>query len=417
MPKWVASVAASESKGEKKDTEPLLSLLLLQQQQKAVQSLLGQQQQLQLQQQQLQQQQQQPRAVRPGSSSTINSKGSNSSSKSSSVSSTSHKISGSSSSSNTPEQHLVLLGHQHAPLSSLRLAALSNTAAALAATAATALKRTATPAAAAAADVRSSDPSPRGRQSGSTSSSSSSGKMPLRGLLCLLGGILLQMALGTIYTFGVSSVYFISFLKNHTDPSLRLAAGASLVAAEFSAMALSMPLGGLLEKKCGPRVGGLIGGLNFVAGVFLSKFSITRGFFWFVLTYAVLYGVGLGIAYPSPLVAALRWFPSHQAAVCINFFCLGGNFSLFPASTAAVFGRGAVGHVYGFVFMAQLGSSALTALAVPTLTQHLGLSGACRLTALCCFAVSALLCLARGTKVWAPFAQQQLQQKQQLPLA
>ncbi|KAL8432912.1 hypothetical protein Efla_006713 [Eimeria flavescens] len=215
------------------------------------------------------------------------------------------------------------------------------------------------------------------------SSSSSSSGMCMRGLLCLLGGVLLQIALGTVYTFGVSSIYFLSFLKGHSDPALRLSAAASIMAAEFSATSLSMPLGGLLERRCGPRVGCLLGGGLFVSGVFLSTYTVKSGFLWFLLTYAVLYGVGLGIAYPSPLVAALRWFPNHQASVCLNFFCLGGNFSLFPTATGAVFGRAAVGQVYGFVYMAQLGSSVVTAVVMPVLTEQ--------------------------TEVWRPFCQQQQQ--------
>ena len=92
--------------------------------------------------------------------------------------------------------------------------------------------------------------------SSSSSSSSSMGKNSknFRGLLCLLGGILLHIALGTVYTFGVSSIYFISYIKNNNDPTLRVTAAATLMAAEFSAMALGMPLGGALERKMGPKL-------------------------------------------------------------------------------------------------------------------------------------------------------------------
>lgn len=436
-------------------------------------------------------------------------------------------------------------------------------------------------------------------------------KIPFWGFLCLTGGILLHIALGTVYTFGVSSLYFISYIKNTTDPTLRITCAATLMAAEFSAMAIGMPLGGALERKLGPKAVSLLGGLVFVSGVYISRFTISKSFVSFLLSYGVLYGFGLGIAYTSPLVAALSWFPKHQglisglitagfglgsvifaplqhylfnpsgisptwrahedaptelyynnptlleaipsvfpylagiyvslvliavcfissrkkeeteklrvfhqdpqpplakiltskpflllwstfllegisiiflasfwkplaavsstakahnqlsetqlaavgaaasaanalgrilwgkyadlksfqhslcllaglwcgallllsyasslhwflyaATVCFNFFCLGGNFALFPAGTAAVFGQQAVGRVYGFVFMAQLGSSLVGAFLLPPLSQHLGIPAACRVVSLCCLIVSSLLLALRGTKIWQPF--------------
>ncbi|XP_026193764.1 uncharacterized protein LOC34619819 [Cyclospora cayetanensis] len=449
----------------------------------------------------------------------------------------------------------------------------------------------------------------------------------LRGASCLLGGVLLHIALGTVYTFGVSSVYLISFLKNRTDPTLRISASATLMAAEFSAMAIGMPLGGALERKVS-----LLGGFVFVSGVYASKFTIAYGFLPFLLSYGVLYGFGLGVAYTNPLVAALRWFPDQQGlvsglitagfglgsvlfaplqqqllnptgippawmpyqeapqelyyddelilkrvpslfpriafvyaalvaaaaslicnppdthekeekkqqhqqqhprrhtlailqpeseqqlplaavlksqpfrllwtlfllqgfsilfvasfwkalaatsgapaaasqqltetqlavvgatasafnamgrilwgkyadvktpqealcllagiwsgallllsraadvhpllyvvAVCLNFFCLGGNFALFPAATATLFGQQAVGRVYGFVFMAQLGSSLMGAIVLPALIQHLGTPAACRVVSVCCFTVTAVLLATMRTRAWEPFKPQ-----------
>ena len=56
----------------------------------------------------------------------------------------------------------------------------------------------------------------------------------------------------------------------------------------------------------------LLGGFAFASGVYISCYTIKSTFAAFLLSYGILYGFGLGVAYTSPLVAALRWFPAHQ---------------------------------------------------------------------------------------------------------
>ncbi|PFH38482.1 transporter, major facilitator family protein [Besnoitia besnoiti] len=80
--------------------------------------------------------------------------------------------------------------------------------------------------------------------------------------------------------------------------------------------------------------------------------------------------------------AAPRGGLFYALAVCGSFFCLGGNFSVFPSAVASIFGRDAVGHLYGFVFASQLASSLGFAYLTQRVAQSLGTDGLCTLMGL-----------------------------------
>lgn len=69
-----------------------------------------------------------------------------------------------------------------------------------------------------------------------------------------------------------------------------------------------MFIGGWLEKKIGPRLSTLIGSI----GVLLSFFTIKVSFWLLLLTYGLVFGMGVGIAYVGPLSCAMRWMPKWK---------------------------------------------------------------------------------------------------------
>ena len=70
-----------------------------------------------------------------------------------------------------------------------------------------------------------------------------------------------------------------------------------------------MFFGGWLERKIGPRFSTLAGGWLMSAGVLLSYFTIKVSFWLLLLTYGLVFGLGVGIAYVGPLSCAMRWMP------------------------------------------------------------------------------------------------------------
>ena len=76
-----------------------------------------------------------------------------------------------------------------------------------------------------------------------------------------------------------------------------------------------MPIAGLLEKSFGSRPTVFIGCLIFSAGVFLTSFAIELSFYAVLFTYGLMFGGGIGIAYPVAISCAVKWFPNHKATV------------------------------------------------------------------------------------------------------
>jgi len=74
-----------------------------------------------------------------------------------------------------------------------------------------------------------------------------------------------------------------------------------------------MPLGPILEGYLGPRLTALIGGVMMGSGVFMASYA--KNLMQFVLSYSVLFGLGVGVAYQQPFITGGRWFPAKKGAV------------------------------------------------------------------------------------------------------
>ena len=83
-----------------------------------------------------------------------------------------------------------------------------------------------------------------------------------------------------------------------------------------------MFLGGWLEGRIGPRLTTMLGCALMSLGVFLSYFAIKTSFFLLLLTYGLMFGLGVGIAYIGPLSCAMRWLPKWKGVA--SGFIVGG---------------------------------------------------------------------------------------------
>ena len=78
--------------------------------------------------------------------------------------------------------------------------------------------------------------------------------------------------------------------------------------------------GGLLVRRIGPRVVGVVGGVLYGLGVFLASFA-EGNLSILYLTYGLIAGTGVGLGYIAPVVALPGWFPdrpglAYGIAVC-----------------------------------------------------------------------------------------------------
>jgi hypothetical protein len=74
-----------------------------------------------------------------------------------------------------------------------------------------------------------------------------------KGILTVIGGLLVHLASGTMYSFGLLNPFFISYL-NLYDNTLTLDDGFFLLPIGVLFMKLFIIVGGIVEANAGPRV-------------------------------------------------------------------------------------------------------------------------------------------------------------------
>jgi len=83
----------------------------------------------------------------------------------------------------------------------------------------------------------------------------------------------------------------------------------------ISGQALGMPIGGYLYAKIGFRPVTIVGMLMCSGGVLLSRLTVDYGLGPFIFTYAVMFGVGMGLPYAVLFTVAAKWFPNNRSLV------------------------------------------------------------------------------------------------------
>ena len=127
---------------------------------------------------------------------------------------------------------------------------------------------------------------------------------------------LVNLTVGSLYAVGNMIPYIVSYIRELSSPNdLRLNTVTYIYAAQAVGVGVAMLLGGLLDKYIGPRLVILLGGLIMTTGAFLSYVTIQFGFVWFVLTYGLITGIGLGTLYISPITCSMRWLPKWKGLV------------------------------------------------------------------------------------------------------
>lgn len=136
-------------------------------------------------------------------------------------------------------------------------------------------------------------------------------------------GMTILLCLGSVYTWSV--------FRKPLEAELNLTATESLLpyTAALLFYALSMPIAGFYIPKLGTRTMTALGGIVVGLGYILSSFANHIGMM--VLTYGVIAGVGVGMAYGVPMAVAARWFPDKRG-LAVGLTIVG--FGLSPLITA-----------------------------------------------------------------------------------
>ena len=148
-----------------------------------------------------------------------------------------------------------------------------------------------------------------------------------RGALVLVGGFLVHLTLGTIYTFGNVAPYIVSYIHNRSHPrDLRQATTSWIFACSLMGQGGAMFVGGWLVGKIGPRLTTILGSAIMSTGVLVTFVLIKVSFWAMLLTYGIMYGIGVGVAYIGPLSSAMKWMPKWKGVangIVVSGFGLG----------------------------------------------------------------------------------------------
>lgn len=138
-------------------------------------------------------------------------------------------------------------------------------------------------------------------------------------------GITVLLCLGTVYSW--------SIFRKPLEKQLNIGATDSLL--PFTVLlvvfAILMPITGFFIDRYGSRtvtaVGGVVTGIGYILSAFAPNITVL------VLTYGVIAGAGVGIAYGVPLAVAAKWFPDKKG-LAVGLTVIG--FGLSPLITAPI---------------------------------------------------------------------------------
>uniref|UniRef100_A0A0N5AGU6 MFS domain-containing protein n=1 Tax=Syphacia muris TaxID=451379 RepID=A0A0N5AGU6_9BILA len=152
----------------------------------------------------------------------------------------------------------------------------------------------------------------------------------LQPLSVLFGGILIQLSLGGIYTFGNMLPYLISYIRRRVDPSVT---SGTLIWLQtlMAGIPFAVLFGGYLEKKIGPRQATFVGCALYTTSCALTYYTLQKSLLLVMLSLGLFATSGLGIAYNAVLILAQQWYP-FRIGLASGLIVGGFGFSAFIVS-------------------------------------------------------------------------------------
>jgi len=157
--------------------------------------------------------------------------------------------------------------------------------------------------------------------------------------LVVIGAFVIQLALGTLYSWSTMSKSISPYLGIAKETTVYVF-GVGLIS-----FALLMIFAGQIQIKLGPMKTAMLGGIILGVGVMLTAATATiggqGGFIGMIITYGVIFGAGIGIAYVVPIATAQKWFPDKVGMITgIAVAGFGAGAFIFNYIIAGLFGTG-----------------------------------------------------------------------------
>ncbi len=125
--------------------------------------------------------------------------------------------------------------------------------------------------------------------------------------LVVLGALIIQISLGAVYIY---SVFKTPLQQMFGWDKSQVALPAQMILVCF---ALAVIFAGRVQDKIGPKWVATVGGIVLGAGLIMASYATSLT--WFVVTFSVIGGIGIGIAYVCPISACVKWFPDKRGLI------------------------------------------------------------------------------------------------------
>ena len=163
----------------------------------------------------------------------------------------------------------------------------------------------------------------------------------------VVGGMSMNLALGSLYAWSV----FVAPLEK--EFGWKRADTSTIFTIAVVVFAISFVLAGRLQDKKGPFWVSVTGGVLVSVGFFLSSYTTTLGWIYFV--FGALGGIGNGFGYATPIPVMAKWFPDKRGlAVGLAVAGYGGGSAIFGPMAVnwliPAYGWRATFQVFGVVF-------------------------------------------------------------------
>ncbi|XP_036358536.1 oxalate:formate antiporter-like [Octopus sinensis] len=135
-------------------------------------------------------------------------------------------------------------------------------------------------------------------------------------VLVVAGGVITHTTFGATYSYGNFAPYIVSYMRyKKVEPDLQYNESVWIFAMVLLGQGTTGFIGGMLERLIGPRLTTLTGSWIMSGGVLLTYFSVSHSFASCLITYGLIFGFGVGLAYPIPMGCAMRWMPHRKGFV------------------------------------------------------------------------------------------------------
>ncbi len=133
--------------------------------------------------------------------------------------------------------------------------------------------------------------------------------------MVVVGAILIQLCLGAIYAWSAFTGKLTVPIESGGDYGFTTTQTQAIFSAGLATFAIIMAfIGGPWQKKSGPKIvavtGGIVLGLGYILGAFLGS-----SFWAQFICIGLIGGAGIGLAYVVPIAVGAKWFPDKKGMV------------------------------------------------------------------------------------------------------